>query len=87
MTDIEVARVQVRRVLCIGTPNIPVSHVVDVAVPNAWTRPSLEAASELAIQHPSILNEDVLDDVFLARILANRSHGLTMSACEEKSQD
>lgn len=65
-TYVEVARVQICRVLCIGTPDVPECHIVDVAIAHILTRPSLETSSELSIQHPSVLNENVFNDVLLA---------------------
>lgn len=34
----------------------------------------------LAVEHPHVLDMDVADEALLASILADRSHGLAMSA-------
>lgn len=82
MTYVEVARVQVRRVLVIRIVKVAESDIVNVAVAYILTGPGLESAAKLAVDDPYVFDEDVLDVVQLARVLTDGTHGFAVRAYE-----
>lgn len=76
--DVEVARVDESRVFVVTTPEVAESHIVDETVANIRTSPGLKTRGVLAVEHPEVLNNDVLDKGHLSLVLAERANGLTV---------
>jgi hypothetical protein len=77
--DVEVARVNESVVLVVSTVEVTEGHVVNEAIADIRSSPGLETRCMLAVQHPEVLNDNVLDERHLALVLAKRSNGLTVS--------
>ncbi len=78
MTYVKRAGVGERQVLVFRPPEVLEGDIIDKPVANIRTGPALKPRPVLAVQHPDILDEDIPDETLLARILANRTHGLAM---------
>jgi hypothetical protein len=78
--DVEVARVDESRVLVVATPEVAERHVIDEAVADIRTGPGLETRGVLAVKHPEVLDNDVLNERHLTLVLAERANGLTVGA-------
>jgi phytoene dehydrogenase-like protein len=78
--DVEVARVDESRVLVVATPEVAERHVIDEAITDIRTSPGLETRGVLAVKHPKVLDNDVLDERHLTLVLAERANGLTVGA-------
>lgn len=78
--DVEVARVDEGGVLVVAAPEVAEGHVVDEAVADVRAGPGLETGAVLAVEHPDVLDDDILDEGHLALVLAKRTDRLTVGA-------
>jgi len=79
-TDIEVTRIQKRCVFVVAVPKVLERDVVHEPIPGVLARPRLEPSTVLAVEHPNVLNVDVLDEALFALVLANGPHRLPVGA-------
>ena len=62
-----------------STVEVAEGDVVDETVADIRTSPGLETRGVLTVEHPEVLDDDVLDVRELALILSERTNGLTVS--------
>lgn len=80
VVDVEVALVQNDGGICVLDVDVLVGDVIDISVANVWTSPGLETSAVLAVEQSDILQPCIGDVVLDTGVLADGTHGDTMSA-------